>query len=47
MVIRQGEKEPFIRNVFTLNTCGRIVGAEVFSFPKEKDLLKVNNLNIV
>ena len=27
MVVRQGEKEPFIRNVFTLDTCAQIVGS--------------------
>ena len=31
MVVRQGEKEPFIRNVFTLNTCAQIVGSQVGS----------------
>ena len=41
MVIRQGEKDPFIRNVFTLNTCATIVGSEVKSFRYEKDLLQV------
>ena len=41
MVIRQGEKEPFIRNVFTLNTCSSIVGAEVLSFSSEQKLLEV------
>lgn len=39
MVIRQGESEPFIRNVFTLDTCAAIVGSQVLSFPKETDLL--------
>ena len=34
-----GESEPFIRNVFTLNTCAPIVGTQVFSFQKEADLL--------
>lgn len=29
MVIRQGDNEPFIRNVFTLNTCAPIVGSQV------------------
>ena len=43
MVIRQGEKDPFIRNVFTLKKCARIVGAEVLSFDKETELLKVKN----
>lgn len=35
MVIRQGDKEPFLRNVFTLNTCAPIVGSQVLSYPKE------------
>lgn len=34
-----GEDEPFVRNVFTLNTCAPIVGTQVFSFQKEEDLL--------
>jgi DNA polymerase elongation subunit (family B) len=41
MVIRQGEKDPFIRNVFTLNTCASIIGSDVKSFKNEKDLLQV------
>ncbi|XP_033645764.1 DNA polymerase delta catalytic subunit-like [Asterias rubens] len=40
MVIRQGERDPFIRNVFTLNTCAPIVGSQVLSFSKEADMLK-------
>lgn len=40
MVMYQGEKEPFIRNVFTLNTCGSIIGSQVLSYPKEQDLLR-------
>ena len=44
MVIRQGDKEPFIRNVFTLNMCAPIVGAEVKSFGKEADLLSVSGV---
>merc|ERR550519_3128043 len=39
MVIHQGEKEPFIRNVFTLDTCAAIVGSQVISCSKETDLL--------
>ncbi|BGP44897.1 DNA-directed DNA polymerase delta [Rhodotorula kratochvilovae] len=39
MVTRQGESKPFIRNVFTLNTCAHIVGSEVLEFEREKDLL--------
>lgn len=40
MVINQGDKDPFIRNVFTLNTCAPIVGSQVLSFSKEADMLK-------
>lgn len=39
MVIRQGETEPFLRNVFTLNTCAPIVGSQVISFQKESEML--------
>lgn len=35
----QGEKKAFIRNVFVLGSCLPIVGAEVFSFNSEKELL--------
>jgi DNA polymerase delta subunit 1 len=40
MIIRQGDKDPFIRNVMTLNTCASIVGSQVLSFPKENELLR-------
>ncbi|XP_033123470.1 DNA polymerase delta catalytic subunit-like [Anneissia japonica] len=40
MVICQGQKDPFVRNVFTLNTCAPIVGSEVLSYSNEKELLK-------
>ena len=36
----QGDSEPHIRNVFTLNTCGKIVGSDVISFDKEQKLLE-------
>lgn len=39
MVIRQGDKEPFLRNVFTLNTCAPIVGSNVHCYMKESELL--------
>ncbi|XP_053671601.1 DNA polymerase delta catalytic subunit [Anopheles nili] len=39
MVIRQGEQEPFLRNVFTLKSCGPIVGAQVLSYETEQELL--------
>ncbi|XP_042912667.1 DNA polymerase delta catalytic subunit-like [Parasteatoda tepidariorum] len=40
MVIRQGEKGPFIRNVFTLNSCAPIIGSQVLSYQSEQALLK-------
>ncbi|KAK4058069.1 DNA-directed DNA polymerase delta [Microbotryomycetes sp. JL221] len=39
MVTRQGETKPFIRNVFTLNTCSHIVGTDVREFARESDML--------
>ncbi|TXT04989.1 hypothetical protein VHUM_03809 [Vanrija humicola] len=39
MVTRHGESKPFIRNVFTLNTCAHIVGSQVLEFKDERDLL--------
>lgn len=35
-----GESKPFIRNVFTLNTCAHIVGSQVLEFQKETDMLQ-------
>ena len=40
MVTRQGESTPFVKNVFTLNTCAHIVGSQVLSFDKELDMLE-------
>ncbi|CAL1714984.1 unnamed protein product [Somion occarium] len=40
MVTRQGESKPFIRNVFTLNTCAHIVGSQVLSFTDEATMLQ-------
>lgn len=40
MVMRQGEKEPFIRNVFTFKSCAPIVGSQVLSFDKEQEMLR-------
>ena len=34
-----GETKPFIRNVFTLNTCSHIVGTDVIEFQNEADML--------
>ncbi|KAF9508169.1 hypothetical protein BS47DRAFT_1373735 [Hydnum rufescens UP504] len=39
MVTRQGDSQPFIRNVFTLNTCSHIVGSQVLEHEKEADML--------
>jgi DNA polymerase delta subunit 1 len=34
-----GEPRPFVRNVFTLNTCAHIVGSQVLEFKDERKLL--------
>lgn len=39
MVIRQGDRDPFIRNIFTLKTCSAIVGSQVLCYDKEDELL--------
>ncbi|KAJ2000690.1 DNA-directed DNA polymerase delta, partial [Coemansia thaxteri] len=39
VVTLQGEKQPFIRNVFTLDTCAPIPGAHVLSFQDEGEML--------
>lgn len=44
MVIRQGEPEPFLKNIFTLHSCAPIVGCQVLSFDKESLMLEVNSL---
>uniref|UniRef100_A0A8C3FF54 DNA polymerase delta catalytic subunit n=1 Tax=Chrysemys picta bellii TaxID=8478 RepID=A0A8C3FF54_CHRPI len=40
MVLRQGERDPFIRNVFTLHSCAPIVGSQVLCYSQEAELLK-------
>uniref|UniRef100_A0A8C8VJK1 DNA polymerase n=1 Tax=Pelusios castaneus TaxID=367368 RepID=A0A8C8VJK1_9SAUR len=40
MVLRQGERDPFVRNVFTLHSCAPIVGSQVLCFSREAELLK-------
>lgn len=40
MVLRQGETEPFIRTVFTLQSCASIVGSQILCFTQETQLLK-------
>ncbi|ORX72765.1 delta DNA polymerase [Linderina pennispora] len=39
IVTVQGSKQPFIRNVFTLDTCAPIPGSQVLSFQDEAELL--------
>jgi DNA polymerase delta subunit 1 len=39
IVTLQGEKKPFVRNVFVLGSCSNIVGSHVLSFDREDDLL--------
>lgn len=39
MVKKQGETDPFIRNVFTLETCAPVIGSQVLSYSSERDLL--------
>ncbi|NXV82344.1 DPOD polymerase, partial [Atlantisia rogersi] len=41
VVQRQGEREPFLRVVFTLLPCAPLRGAQVISFQREEDLLQV------
>jgi DNA polymerase delta subunit 1 len=38
--VASGEQQPFIRNVFTLNTCSNIVGSQVLSFDDEATMLQ-------
>ncbi|KAF5355326.1 hypothetical protein D9758_006032 [Tetrapyrgos nigripes] len=40
MVTRQGDPQPFVRNVFTLNTCSHIVGSQVMSYDDEAQMLE-------
>ncbi|KAF5362060.1 hypothetical protein D9756_002601 [Leucocoprinus leucothites] len=40
MVTRNGEDKPFIRNIFTLNSCAHIVGSQVLSFNDEAKMLE-------
>ncbi|KAJ1664729.1 DNA-directed DNA polymerase delta, partial [Coemansia sp. RSA 25] len=40
VVTLQGQKQPFIRNVFTLNTCAPIPGVHVLSFEDEGAMLQ-------
>lgn len=40
MVTKYGEKKPFIRNVFCLDTCASIVNTQILEYDKEQDLLQ-------
>jgi DNA polymerase delta subunit 1 len=40
VLIFTGESKPFIRNVFTLNSCAHIVGTHTLEFYDEKELLQ-------
>ncbi|KAI8977005.1 DNA polymerase family B-domain-containing protein [Mycotypha africana] len=40
IVQNHGQTKPFIRNVFTLNSCAHIVGSQVLSFDDEAELLR-------
>ncbi|XP_053908258.1 DNA polymerase delta catalytic subunit [Cuculus canorus] len=40
VVLRQGEREPFLRVIFTLGSCAPILGSHVLSFQRERDLLQ-------
>ncbi|KAK9459194.1 DNA polymerase family B-domain-containing protein [Lipomyces oligophaga] len=39
VVSQHGDAKPFVRNVFTLNTCSPIVGSQVIENKNEKDML--------
>lgn len=39
VVSTTGEKQPFIRNVFTVDTCSPIVGLQIFEHEREQDML--------
>ena len=41
MVLLQGDKDPFVRNVFTLKKCASIVGSDVRCFENEREMLQV------
>lgn len=40
MVTRQGESAPFVKTIYTLNTCATIVGSHVQSFDSELEMLE-------
>ena len=46
MVINQGDRDPFIRNIFTLKSCAPVVGSDVRSYEDEGTLLRVSWLMV-
>ncbi|GFO41579.1 DNA polymerase [Plakobranchus ocellatus] len=47
MMIRQGDSEPFIRNVFTLKSCAPVVGSQVLSYDTEFELLQTTTCPMI
>jgi hypothetical protein len=47
MIIRQGDKEEFIKTVFTLGTCANIAGVEVIECKTEHQLLEVGRKDFI
>ena len=43
MVICQGDKDPFVRNIFTLHSCAPIVGSHVMPYDREDEMLSVSS----
>ncbi|CAI5760416.1 unnamed protein product [Candida verbasci] len=39
VVSKSGESKPFVRNVFTVNTCSSIIGSQILEHEKEGDML--------
>jgi len=40
LTFMEGESQPFIRNIFTLNSCAHIVGSQVLSFDDQEEMLQ-------
>lgn len=36
----EGDSQPFVRNIFTLNSCAHIVGSQVLSFDDQEEMLQ-------
>lgn len=39
VVLKTGELKPFVRNVFTVNTCASIIGSQIFEHETEEEML--------